>query len=335
MATAAQIEANRLNAQKSTGPRTAEGKEKVAQNALKHGLFAQEGAIRGEDELAFERHRVDLLDQLAPGSPLEEILTERIVDLTWRLRRAAQSQTETFTALYAQFAAEEAQAEEPGDGATTLGRMLLADFSEAGVLDRLQRHERRIEGGFYRALYELRRVFDQRKKAIEECPAMLDYWREDVREARQAKLFGLFAPEQIAPPAAGGTMNTPGPEVAPAADRPSWQDAGPASAPPPGDESCGTKPIGAASLGVAPDTGPSWPCDTGGPPVPLMGGTPMLRNSAEQTQLGPTEKKGKSLRRKELRAIWCPVSSKKQTQFPGLVQKLPRPGNPGWGPPTR
>ena len=50
-------------------------------------------------------------------------------------------------------------------------------------------------------------------------------------------------------------------------------------------------------------------------PVVLLGRTPMLQNSAEQTQLGPTEKRGKFLRRKELRAIPCPAGSRKQTQF--------------------
>ena len=41
MATAAQIEANRLNAQKSTGPRTDRGKARAKLNAIKHGMTAR------------------------------------------------------------------------------------------------------------------------------------------------------------------------------------------------------------------------------------------------------------------------------------------------------
>ena len=74
MTTEAQIAANRLNAEKSTGPRTPEGKEKAAQNSLKHGLFAREGVIRGEDWEEYEMHREALLGQLAPAGPLEVIL---------------------------------------------------------------------------------------------------------------------------------------------------------------------------------------------------------------------------------------------------------------------
>jgi hypothetical protein len=62
MATEAQIEANRANAQKSTGPRTPEGKETAAPNALKHGLFARETVIRGEKEEEFEEYRDNLLN---------------------------------------------------------------------------------------------------------------------------------------------------------------------------------------------------------------------------------------------------------------------------------
>jgi hypothetical protein len=50
------LSANRANAQKSTGPRTPEGKRRVARNAVKHGILAREvfigegdGAEREED----------------------------------------------------------------------------------------------------------------------------------------------------------------------------------------------------------------------------------------------------------------------------------------------
>jgi hypothetical protein len=100
MATDAQVAANRLNAQKSTGPRTAAGKAVVAQNAVKHGLLAREGLLRGEDREEYEMHREALLEELNPAGVLETMLAARIVHLTWRLHRAAQDQDETFGALY-------------------------------------------------------------------------------------------------------------------------------------------------------------------------------------------------------------------------------------------
>lgn len=49
MASEAQILANPLNAPKSTGPRTAEGKAAVWRNAVKHGLTARSIVVTGED----------------------------------------------------------------------------------------------------------------------------------------------------------------------------------------------------------------------------------------------------------------------------------------------
>jgi hypothetical protein len=53
MATKAQIRANRRNAQKSTGPRTPQGKAVVSQNAIKHGLFARQDVISSESQADF------------------------------------------------------------------------------------------------------------------------------------------------------------------------------------------------------------------------------------------------------------------------------------------
>jgi len=57
MATPTQIEANRLNAQKSTGPRSAEGKAAVRFNALKYGVDAESLILPGEDQAQLEELR--------------------------------------------------------------------------------------------------------------------------------------------------------------------------------------------------------------------------------------------------------------------------------------
>jgi hypothetical protein len=53
MATEKQFEANRLNAQKSTGPRTPEGRAAVRLNGVTHGLTAETIVLKGESEADF------------------------------------------------------------------------------------------------------------------------------------------------------------------------------------------------------------------------------------------------------------------------------------------
>jgi len=71
MATEARILANRANAQKSTGPRTPEGKAVVSQNAVTHGFLARETVISGEDPGQFEFYRDRMLGELAPVGDAE------------------------------------------------------------------------------------------------------------------------------------------------------------------------------------------------------------------------------------------------------------------------
>ena len=70
MASKAQIKANRENAKKSTGPRTAEGKALVSLNALKHGLLAQDAVLPEEDPAEFDRQLRDLEHDLRPENSL-------------------------------------------------------------------------------------------------------------------------------------------------------------------------------------------------------------------------------------------------------------------------
>ena len=88
MATQAQIDANRQNAQKSTGPRTAEGKEAVSYNAFKHGLFVDKSIVSDETQEEYDRRRDGLLAKIEPVGEIECVVAERFVNLSWRLKRA-------------------------------------------------------------------------------------------------------------------------------------------------------------------------------------------------------------------------------------------------------
>ena len=87
MASERQIAANRVNATASTGPRSADGKALVSRNAVTHGLTAYGGFLAGESPEEFIEMRARVLDELAPESPIESELADRIVSILWRLRR--------------------------------------------------------------------------------------------------------------------------------------------------------------------------------------------------------------------------------------------------------
>ena len=74
-----QIEANRRNALKSTGPRSLHGKSVVSQNAARHGLDSASPVIpRLEDPDEWRQHRQAAIDSLAPIGQVEHDLAERV-----------------------------------------------------------------------------------------------------------------------------------------------------------------------------------------------------------------------------------------------------------------
>jgi hypothetical protein len=168
MTTEAQVQANRANAQKSTGPRTPEGKEKVAQNALKHGLLAKDAVVVGEDFDEFDLFRDQFRAELAPVTMAESLLVERIVGLFWRLQRAERFHTEAFDMLYLHCAADPQvkrrwPTSPPDQTDPFFGETVVKDFSETRSLERLLVYERRIENSLYRTMAELRQVQEQRQ----------------------------------------------------------------------------------------------------------------------------------------------------------------------------
>ena len=78
-ASAAQISANQINAQKSTGPVTEIGKTQVANNAIKHGLFSKNLILADEDPIEYQNLLEQLLSELSPHGTLEQTLTENVL----------------------------------------------------------------------------------------------------------------------------------------------------------------------------------------------------------------------------------------------------------------
>jgi hypothetical protein len=92
-----QLAANRRNAQKSTGPKTPEGRAVSKMNALKHGILSKEVLVRGLNIQESSRELFNLYERfwqdLNPVGPVEEMLVDQIVTAHWRLRRALRAES--------------------------------------------------------------------------------------------------------------------------------------------------------------------------------------------------------------------------------------------------
>ena len=90
MASAAQIEANRRNAQKSTGPKTERGKARARRNAITHGMTARTimPVLPQEDPKELEDRTQQAITAMKPRNPLELDLVRRAVRLPGEIDRA-------------------------------------------------------------------------------------------------------------------------------------------------------------------------------------------------------------------------------------------------------
>jgi len=87
MATQSQIDANRLNAQKSTGLVTETGRAVSRFNALKRGIHAKSQVIPGDDPAELEQLAADYHRQCRPTTPEQCFLVDTLINADWLLRR--------------------------------------------------------------------------------------------------------------------------------------------------------------------------------------------------------------------------------------------------------
>jgi hypothetical protein len=129
--------ASAANARLSTGPRTEEGKARSSQNARKHGLTAAQLIIAAEDREEFEELSAQLHTDIRPEGALQQILFDQLVASAWNLRRIGSMEAELT-----------ASAKSYLD--------ILDNPDLTAKLDRLARHQTRIERSFHRSLRELK-----------------------------------------------------------------------------------------------------------------------------------------------------------------------------------
>ena len=98
MSSDAKIAANRANAKKSTGPRTAAGKAASSRNNTRHGLTAKLFLLDTEDPAQYEALRSDLIDSYRPANAAELMLVEEIAQNFWRLQRARHIEADNMNA---------------------------------------------------------------------------------------------------------------------------------------------------------------------------------------------------------------------------------------------
>jgi hypothetical protein len=148
MATTKQIDANRQNAQRSTGPRTPEGKDTTRFNALKSGIDAQAEVIPGEDPGRLETLIAEYQERFDASTPERRMLVDTLVNCEWMLRRMRRGEAQFWKFRDSKTITETDYPE---------GRIL--DYGDK-VYDRIQRRLNSIHRNYHRALNELQRLED-------------------------------------------------------------------------------------------------------------------------------------------------------------------------------
>jgi hypothetical protein len=150
MSSLKQIEASRLNALKSTGPRTEEGKQRSRCNAIRHGLTAETVIVGLEDPEDYESFEATIIADYDPTTAVERELVLRLASVLWRLRRAVGIET----ALFQSATKQSAQLQSKMIGRATKARMqtevLLHNKSEPNSSDQDSAQKKQIAESFLR-----------------------------------------------------------------------------------------------------------------------------------------------------------------------------------------
>jgi hypothetical protein len=165
MSTESQTDSNRKNSQKSTGPRSAEGKARSSRNTAVHGLTGKFPILPGEDPAGL----LDLAESyrafLHPEGHVEEDLVERMAIATYRLRRIARIEVGYFD-FHLRYNPMPEKYNQDGYADLLAWAFQVDSHGEGCALEKLHRYESRIQRDYSRCLKDLQTLQAARKKEI-------------------------------------------------------------------------------------------------------------------------------------------------------------------------
>ena len=169
----AKLEANRENAQKSSGPKSRVGRARAAQNAIKHGLCSKFFVLESENQEHYNALLQRFIDAEKPADDIEYELVAKMVRSTWMSERAVRCQNACFQ-HQPQTEAEKAESRQ--------GVYVLAD------LDKFLRYQTTHDRAYARAAAELAK---RRKERAAQERGFVSQQRAEKKQTQNDEIFEL------------------------------------------------------------------------------------------------------------------------------------------------
>src|SRR5580704_9288842 len=176
-----------LSPNRSTGPRTAAGKQRSSLNALRHGLTAASAVLPSEDQTVFDAHRRGFFDEYQPASPTETQLTQELADTAWRLNRIP--------------SLEAALLDRAANPPTDQARIDFDIVDAHRALATLGMHGQRLSRQFQKALEQLREIQSDRaerqRRELKDAAALLELHKHKGLPWQPADHGFVFSKDQV------------------------------------------------------------------------------------------------------------------------------------------
>jgi len=183
MSSAAQVSANRLNSQASTGPASAEGKQRSSLNATVHGFTGQTVLLAPGERIPYETHVKACLEQHKPQSHEETSLIHQYADQQWTLHQIAVQQMNVLTLMNA---ITEKHMKD-GSPIDTLNAAVAPFYKQVSTLGVYEQRRRRASAD---TLTEFKQLVAARQKALAEAAQLCKAMKEKGEAFEPAK-FGF------------------------------------------------------------------------------------------------------------------------------------------------